>query len=425
MSLYSLLGTIIFLLAYLYIALEHKLKTHKSGIALAFGGILWILVAASGVSPKILAHEISETGAEIFSLIVFLLSAMTLVEILVHYRFFDLIRIKLFKLGLSDRQQFVVISFLTFFLSAVLDNLTVTIVMIQIARRFFKGENLSLTVASIVIMANAGGAWSPIGDVTTIMIWLAGKFSALEIISWTFLPALALGLTSLVFFSKKIKGDTKDIEEEKNIVLTRGEKLIIASSLGSFGLPLFMNNLGLPPYMGLLFGLGVTWVIIENLKQISNHHTHLKANIDEFLQKTDIASLKFFIGILLSVSALKILGVLENLSFFLFGQNQEVGRIILGNILLGPMSAVIDNVPLTAIALDIIKVSSPSLWTLLALTVGTGGSLLVIGSAAGVIAMGIIKELTFAKYLKIATLPATVGYFVAIAVWLMQYLFFR
>lgn len=417
----TIAAVLIFLASYILITLEHKIKLNKSGVALFTAGFLWIVTALSGKTKETLKHALEIAGADIFNIVIFLLAAMTLVEILIHYNFFDLIRSKLLKMKLNDRKQFLVIGTMTFFLSALLDNLTISIVMTQISRRFFKNENLLVAAASIIVLANAGGAWSPIGDVTTIMIWLADKFTAWEVISLGFLPSFVLGLIALLMMSRQIKKSTPDTEESKKVNLTRGEKLIIGTTLLSFLFPLMMNFFGLQPYIGLLFGLGIVWIIIEYAQIKSGVKTHLEADIDKLVKKVDIGSLKFFIGILLSVSALNTLGVLEQLSNVLFGLSQTAPRIIVGNIVLGVLSAVVDNVPLTAIAIDIIKVTDPNLWVLLAITAGTGGSLLLIGSVAGVVVMGMIKELNFARYFKIAFLPAFIGYVAAVGVWLMQY----
>ncbi|MBP9690660.1 hypothetical protein KBD81_01125, partial [Candidatus Woesebacteria bacterium] len=252
---------------------------------------------------------------------------------------------------------------------------------------------------------------------------LAGKFDASTIILEGILPALSLGVVSMILLVRKLERSTKDLNESKdNIKLTRGETAIISLALLSFTLPLLMHSLGLEPYMGLLFGLGLVWTLIEYVRVRSQKKTHLEANIEHLLQKTDISSLKFFTGILLSVSALKAMGVLDFMSHAIFGENPEMTRIIVANVGLGLFSAIVDNVPLTALALDIITSSNTHVWVLLALAVGTGGSFLIIGSVAGVIAMGMVKELTFDKYMKIASVPALAGYIVCMAVWFVQYL---
>lgn len=272
-----------------------------------------------------------------------------------------------------------------------------------------------------MILANAGGAWSPIGDVTTIMLWLAKKFSVTEIISQGLIPSMALGVTAATLMVRKIKNTTINKAEMSKVTLTRGQKLVITFTLLSFSLPLVMNLVGLAPYFGLVLGLGFVWSLIEFIKSQSKHDSHLTANIDKLLQKTDIASLQFFAGILLAVSALHALGVLEYVSGLLLGENADTNRLIIANSVLGLLSAVVDNVPLTALAIDIIHTTDTHVWVLLALTVGTGGSFLIIGSVAGIVAMGMVKELTFDKYLKIAGIPALVGYIVMIGVWLIQY----
>ncbi len=409
----------LFLLGYAFIALEHKFHVNKAAIALVLGAVMWITVAL--VAPHDYAAYLHEFSGEIFGLVIFLLSAMSLVEILVHYRFFDLIRMKMYSFGLSQQGQFFLITTITFFTSAVLDNLTTTIVMIQIARRFFKGEDLLRAGAAIVIAANAGGAFSPIGDVTTIMLWLAHKFSATEIMHYAFLPALSILFTTMFLLRPKSVVNKDDEPLETACVMTASEKFVIGSVFVSFFLSLVMNALGLPPYMGILLGFGCVWVVIETFKKFDVQcNTHLDADIDKFIKKTDITSLKFFIGILLAVAGLKALGILDSLTHFVYGENPTLMTFLAGNTALGFISAILDNVPLTAIAIESLKSTDPKIWSLLALTVGTGGSLLVIGSAAGVVAMGMLKDLTMKSYLRLASFPALVGYLVAIGVWYAQ-----
>jgi len=422
-----LFASILFFLGYVVITLEHQWKINKSLTATALAAILWGALALSGADHYLMEEAIHHLSAETFSLIVFLLAAMTLVEILVHYRFFDLLRIKLFALGLKDNSQLVLMSTLAFILSAIIDNLTTTIVMIQIARRFFKGKNLLVAAGSIVVAANAGGAFSPVGDVTTIMIWLAGKFTALEIIMWGFLPSVAVLLVSTSLFVRQIEGDTKDDKPvtHEAVHLTLSEKVVIVAAFLSFTLPPLAHFFGLPPFMGMLFGVGMVGLIIGFFANTSgNKESHLSMDIEKLLGKLDITSLLFFIGILFAVGALGFLGILDQISNYLFGENPEVSRLIAGSVLLGIFSAILDNIPLTAAALDILQTTDFRLWVLLALCVGTGGSMLVIGSAAGVVAMGMIKELSFKHYLRIAALPAALGYFAGIAVWYVQYLLF-
>lgn len=415
----------LFILGYALITLEQKFSTHKSAIALILSGVLWVLVALQlRHHTDEVRHAVEHAGTEIFGIVVFLLAAMALVEILVHYRLFDLIRAKLIKLNMSDKQQFLLILTLTFFFSGILDNIAITIAMLQIARRFFTGRNLLVAAGGIVIAANAGGAWSPIGDVTTVLLWLAEKFTALEIMMYGFLPSFALFIASTALLYRKLD-DTSFLKREEGdtIQLSRGEKLIICTALGSFLLPLVMNFVGLPPYMGLLFGLGITWAMVELAKShnVRQRQTHMTANIEKLFESVDLASIKYIIGILLSVAALSALGVLSYISSVALGQHPDEARVIIMNIGLGLLSTVVDNTSLVVMAIDIFPVDNPELWALTAVAAGTGGSALIISSAAGVVAMGSLKELSFQKYLKIATVPALVGFAVAMVVWYLQY----
>jgi len=422
-----LFASLVFIVGYILITLEHHWNVNKSITATAIAAIIWGGIALTGHDHVLIESAIHHLSSETFALIVFLLSAMTLVEILVHYRFFDLLRIKLFALGLEDNKQLILISVLAFCLSAIIDNLTTTIVMVQIARRFFKGKNLLVAVGTIIVAANAGGAFSPVGDVTTIMIWLAGKFTASEIILWGFLPSLAIYIVSLFFFVRQIQGDTVDDKpvSHEEVHLTRSDKVVIGAAFASFTLPPLAHFFGLPPFMGLMFGVGVVGLLVAWFANMSpQRESHLAMDIEKLLGKVDISSLLFFVGILFAVGALAFLGILDQISNILFGENPADSRLIAGSIFLGLFSAILDNIPLTAAAIDILQTTDFRLWVLLAICVGTGGSMLVIGSAAGVVAMGMVKELTFKQYFKIAALPALIGYFAGIGVWYIQYLLF-
>lgn len=412
------LSIVLFLLGYVAISQEHVIKVSKTSISLVLAVILWLLVAISGSNS--IDHALSESGGEIFGLVIFLLSAMTLVEILTHYGLFNFVYQKLSELHLDDRVQFVIITLLTFVFSAFLDNLTTTIIFLQISRRFFKGKNLVKSASAVVIAANAGGVFSPIGDVTTTMLWLAGKFDAQTIFSQGFLPSLVVFLVSTMLIRRTIVKSTPDTIEKVN-TLGKTEWIVISLCLISFLFPLFMTLIHLPPYFGLLMGLGMVWLLVDLAKLRSSQSASLSVSIENFFQKTDIASLYFFIGILLSISALSHLGILEAVSQKMFTDTPSVSRIIMGNIAIGGLSAIFDNIPLTAAAIEIIKTSDPSLWVLLAITAGAGGSLLLIGSAPGIIAMAIVNDLTFKSYLKIASFPALIAYILGILTWYIQY----
>lgn len=428
MSTIAFIAAGLFCFGYFLIALEQKLGTHKSAIALTMGGVMWLLAAIQLKGHEhALDHAVAHAGSEIFSIVAFLLAAMALIEILVHYRLFDLMRAKLLKMKVNDRQQFLVIMTITFFFSAILDNIAITIAMLQIARRFFTGRNMIIAAAAIVIAANAGGAWSPIGDVTTILLWLAEKFSALEVIMYGFLPSFALFAVATSMLYRKLDDTSFTKREEGDLVkLSSSEKAVVATALASFTLPLIMSTVGLPPYMGLLFGLGLTWCVIELAKHKSRHEhqTHMTANIEKLIQTVDISSVKYIMGILLAVMALSTLGVLTWLSQTVVGANPSDAYIIGVNAGIGIVSGIIDNASLVAIAIGTLPVDNPELWTLTAIAAGNGGSLMVLASAAGVVAMGNYKRLTVSEYLKIATVPAFAGLVAAFAVWLIQYKLF-
>ena len=413
-----IISIIIFFVGYILISMEQITKVSKTSVSLLLGVSLWVLALFTHQGHAAVA--LSESAIDIFGLIVFLLSAMTLVEILTHYGLFDVLYERLLRLRIHDRAQFWILTVLAFIFSSFLDNLTTTIIFIQIASRFFKGPNLMRTGVAIVIAANAGGAFSPIGDVTTTMLWLAQKFNAFEVFSQVFLPSLSVLLISNLWIGKSMTQNTKDITDNRSII-TKSEWIIIALCLLSFTFPLVMTTFHLPPYFGLLLGLGLVWLAVDTFRIRNIRSTKLAMSIEKFFQKTDIASLYFFIGILIAIGALRYLGVLDSLSSIIFGLSPSHIRIVIGNITIGGLSAVFDNIPLTAVAIDIVKTDITAFWTLLAYTVGVGGSLFVIGSAPGIIAMTLLKDLTFGMYIRIGTLPVLVGYIVGIFVWYAQF----
>lgn len=426
-NLLFLLFGAIFIIGYVFIALEHKTHINKSGVAIIIGGALWLLAALFSHDQSEISTVIAENGGEIFSIVVFLLSAMTIVELLVHYQFFDWLREKIVQKKISQSQLFWLLGALTFVLSAFLDNLTTTLIMIQIGRKIYKHQgNFLIFVANTVIAANAGGAASPIGDVTTIMLWLANKFNAVQIISIGILPAIITWIIPQYLMGKKIKQHEEAEEAHNNFDLVDEKKVkpywsVIFIGLLSFLLPVIFNLINLPPFLGLLLGVGILWVFID-IKSKKGHVDYTSGQIVNIIQKTDITTLKFFIGILLAVGALAHIGLLKTLNDFIFGANINTTRLIIGNVALGGLSSVLDNVPLVAAAIKMFPAGiSPAIWVLLALTAGTGGSMLVIGSAAGVAAMGQVKELNFAYYLKKASLPALLGYFGGVVTWVALY----
>ena len=418
-SMIKIVATILFFLGYILISFESFIRISKTAISLVLGILLWIVIMVfMNKQPTMFLHE---TGGDIFQLVIYLLTAMTLVEIITHYGFFDYVYAKIISWKMSGKALFFLITTLSFFFSAFIDNLTTSIVFLAIARNFFTKKSLIRVGSAIVIAANAGGVFSPIGDVTTTMLWFAGKFSAVTIVTQAFLPSFIAFLTSSLLIGRSISQEsmTKVNDLRK---ITRREWVIIMLSFLSFSLPLVLTILKLPAYMGLLLGIGIVWLVTDITKP-HKQSSIIDISIEHFFQKTDMASLQFFVGILLAVSALQYLGILADISHMLFPVSPSDRQMIFGTLVLGGLSAVFDNIPLTAAAIDIVKTTNQSLWVLVAYVVGFGGSLFLIGSAPGVIAMTVIKELTFFRYLKIATLPVLIAFFFGALVWYIQFLF--
>ncbi|GAA0188243.1 sodium:proton antiporter NhaD [Fulvivirga kasyanovii] len=417
----SILLIIIFIIGFAAIAFEHNLQVNKSWIALFTGSIMWIVVAI-GEDEELLREAMLHESAEIFALIVFLMGAMTIVEMMAHFRFFTWVESKLLILKISDRQLFWLMGLTTFIASALLDNLTSTLIMIQIGRHLYiRKRNFVIYVINIVIAANAGGAMSPVGDVTTIMLWLAGKFTAWQVLFYGFIPSVIAWAVPQAILTLKIRNEDRKRRETKEVLPLQWS--IIFIGLFTFGFAVIVNLFHLPPFIGILLGLGACAIVIDyrlkkgTLKKKAGH-------IVNIIKTIDMATLNFFIGILLAVGALNYQGVLRDVALLIFGDNPAANpiAIIMGHTSLGILSAVVDNVPLTAAVIKMLPEGIAfTYWVLLAITAGTGGSILVIGSAAGVAAMGQVKELTIIRYIKLGTLPAFIGYITAVASWYLLF----
>lgn len=417
---------VFFIIIYYFITREHQTGVTKENLALGMGAIIWVVISVAGaLNGPILKERLDHAIIEIADIVFFLLMAMSLVEVATHYRFFDWLRGRIYHMGLNSRMQFVIICVLSFFLSAIIDNLTTTIVMITAAVLFFRGRNVFVMVSAIVILANAGGAWSPLGDVTTIMLWLADKFNASEVVFHGFLPSMTMATVAVVMLLPSIQEEQDRGFEGLVLKLQPSEWVVIALCAVSFVLPFVMTQLHLPPWVGLGLGLGVVGIAIETFKRKNTgHNTHMNASILNAMRQTELLALVFFMGVLLAVKGLDAVGVLREVSGMVYG-DQSFWRLVLGHSVLGVLSAVVDNVPLTAVVIDMIHVPDHELWVFLALTVGTGGSLLVVGSAAGIVAMNKVKGLTFDVYRDIALKPVIVSYLAMIGVWLAQYWVFQ
>lgn len=406
---------VLFIGAYLLIAIEHSININKAAIALVSGVLSWMFIMmynpAHEQVNESLQHHLSETAGILF----FLMGAMTIVELIDSHDGFGLITRRLTEI--KAVRLIWILGLLSFFLSAVLDNLTTTILMISLLTKFLPAGRLRMLYAGFVVIAsNAGGAWSPIGDVTTTMLWIGGQLSTFSLIKILFLPSLVnliLPLLMLNYIIRKEKlylnldlsgvAPVKKASRDSQVILFLGLSILIA-------VPLFKIVFHLPPYMGMLFGLGLMWCFTEIMNGRREQVDKKNYSVAFALQRIDTPSILFFLGILLSIAALEQSGVLGGLSQTLnaYFPNKDTMMLVTGF-----LSAVIDNVPMVAAYQGMYSLAEypvdSSFWQLLAYCSGTGGSMLVIGSAAGVVAMG-IENISFGWYLKNFAWLATLGY---------------
>jgi Na+/H+ antiporter NhaD/arsenite permease-like protein len=415
---------IFFVVGYLFIALEHVVKIDKAATALFTGVTLWAILIFIGHDAIETKLHLSEHFEEIAEILFFLLAAMTIVELIDSHNGFSIInkvitttkKIKLLWL----------LSILTFFLSAVLDNLTTTIVMVALIKKFFDDKSdLWYFAGFIIIAANAGGAWSPIGDVTTIMLWNGGQVSTNAIILGLFLPSLMCLLVPLTVVSFYIKGNIDNNAEQTDNnhsqISTKESYFILALGVGLLlFVPVFKTITHLPPFVGMLFSLSVLWIVTEILHRKKPEDVRHSFSVARTIQKIDTPSVLFFLGILLAVASLQSNGTLTLLGTTL---ENSFSNIYIINIVLGLLSSIVDNVPLVAGAMGMYPLDifpqDHNFWTFLAYCAGTGGSVLIIGSAAGVAAMGILK-IDFLWYLKKMSWLALLGYFAGIVSYLIM-----
>lgn len=460
------LMVVTFVLGYLVIALEHPLKIDKAATALIIGVLTWVLymsgsfdIFTSGVSPAwnhfvtlhpsentkegmmrfITDHQILESLGEIAEILFFLLGAMTIVEIIDRHSGFEIItnRIK----TLNKVRLLWVIGFLTFFMSAVLDNLTTTIVMIALLRKLIADKETRWFYAGmVVIAANSGGAFSPIGDVTTIMLWIGGQITAAKVITMVFLPSLVSTLVPVIILSFILKGNVeKPVSDRKNSGEETSARLKIAMLIMGISallfVPIFKTITHLPPYMGMLLALGAMWTITEILHHGRKNKKKPHLQVTQILSRIDVPTVLFFLGILSAVSALQSAGHLTLMGNWL---KDNIGNVYGINIAIGFLSSIVDNVPLVAGAMGMYPVNTPEMlylaadpayaamfvqdgvfWEFLAYCAGTGGSILIIGSAAGVAAMG-LEKIDFIWYLKKISWLALLGYLSGAGVYYLQ-----
>ena len=441
----AILIILTFIIGYFMIAMEHPFKLDKAASALLTGVLCWVILLVglpqmpafehSAASLPIDTHKfiqgelIGHLG-NIASILFFLLGAMTVVELVDVHDGFRVItdRIKTKKLV----KLIWVMSWVAFFLSSVLDNMTTAIIMCALARKLTsQKETLWLLGGFVIIAANAGGAWSPIGDVTTIMLWIGGQVTTLSIMKATFLASFTSLLVPLLLASYFVKGQIESIEKQADdtgsqTITTPAEKMMmfILGALALLFVPVFKYFTGMPPFMGILLSVGVLWYVTELMHRRKEDAESVRRDysVAAMLHRIDTPSVLFFLGILLAVSALEVSGHLHHMATIL---DQTFGNIYVINTLIGLLSAVVDNVPLVAASMGMYDMShfppDHDFWNLLAYCAGTGGSILIIGSAAGVASMGILR-IDFLWYLKRISLYALAGYLAGVAAYYLEHL---
>jgi Na+/H+ antiporter NhaD/arsenite permease-like protein len=416
----------VFVIAYAAIALEHPIRINKSASALVGAGLLWTIYALFTGDHHLVGTQLNESLASTAQIVFFLMGAMTIVEVVDAHNGFEVITSRIKTTKLSSLMWLV--GFVTFFLSSILDNLTTTIVMISLMKKLLDNHDDRLFFAGmIVIAANAGGAWTPIGDVTTTMLWIGGQITTLAIMKGVFIASMINLLVPLAVTSYILKGrevvSPPPAEESDLLQTTPFERnLMFCMGIGTLvAVPVFKAVTHLPPFMGILFGLGILWVVGEllHLKKGEEEKSHL--TLVHALQRIDMSSIIFFIGILMAVASLEHSHILGALAAWL---DQAVGRLDVIVTIIGLTSAIIDNVPLVAASMgmyDLAQYPPDSfLWEFMAYCAGTGGSILIIGSAAGVAAMG-LEKIHFFWYARRIGGLALLGYFGGIAAYIIQY----
>ncbi len=460
-----ILMVVIFVLGYAAIALEHNIRIDKAASALITGVLCWtvyVLGAQNIVDFEAIPHyigdmffedgvigekeglithyvtefQILEHLGEIASILFFLLGAMTIVELIDSHEGFAVItdQIK----TTSKRRLLWIIGILTFFFSAALDNLTTSIVMISLLRKLIADkEDRWLFAGVVIIAANAGGAWSPIGDVTTTMLWIGSQITAANIVVSLIIPSLVCLLVPLMVLTFTLKGQAKrpirseGLEHYTNPTTFRERNIVFAAGiLGLLFVPFFKTYTHLPPFMGMMLSLGVLWVITEILHRSKNQEDKSQLSVIGVLRKVDTASVLFFLGILLAVASLQSAGQLGNMANFLdssIGTSETTG-VYTVTMIIGILSAIVDNVPLVAASMGMYDISliegsffaqDGLFWEFLAYCAGTGGSALIIGSAAGVAVMG-LENISFGWYLRKISLLALIGYFSGAFAYILQ-----
>ncbi|MBD5208060.1 MAG: sodium:proton antiporter [Bacteroidales bacterium] len=458
---------IIFVVGYFLIALEHPLKVDKTATALVLGMVLWILYAlgAQYIVPVVAADhfhhflaqnpslaneslqhqaleyvlsvDVIEHLGDITQTLLFLIGAMTIVELVdVHGGF----RVITDRISTRDKRKLLwIIAFTTFFMSAILDNLTTTIVMILLLRKLISDKQERwLYAGAIVIAANTGGAWSPIGDVTTIMLWVKGNVTVVSLIKYVLIPSLAAMVIPIAIIARRLHGELQSeppVETENRFISAAERNSMFYLGVGGLiFVPVFKSITHLPPFIGILLVLGALWIFTEifyNSKKMLDTAKELR--LPKVISRIDMPSILFFLGILMAVAVLEATGLLGDMAQVL---DEKIHNVYVINSILGVLSSIVDNVPLVAGVMGMYPIADPAatgyaanfvvdgtFWELLSYCAGVGGSILIIGSAAGVIAMG-LEKISFGWYLKNFSWLAFLGYAVGVGIYIVEKLIF-
>lgn len=421
---------VVFVIGYFFIAMEHTFKINKSATALLLAVAMWTLYVAiggfhAGENHGVLIEALGDTAEILF----FLLGAMTIVETIDQHGGFSIITDRI--TTKSKRKLLWVISILTFFMSAVLDNLTTSIVMCALLRKLVSDKrDRWLFGGAVILAANSGGAWSPIGDVTTIMLWIKGNISAVGVIKETLLASIVCLIVPTLGISTMLKGELEKTPEAQtgssvSLISKLQSKIVLGIGVGFLVFtPVFKTITHLPPYMGILLGLSVLWIVTE-LMHKRRPEVYQRMNIGTVITRVDTPSVLFFLGILMAVSCLSSAGHLRLLAQGLDG----LGNFYLTDLIIGALSSIVDNVPLVAAAMGMYDIAPAghfamdgAFWEFLAYCAGTGGSLLIIGSAAGVAVMG-MEKIDFVWYLKHISIWALLGYLAGAGTYILMSMF--
>ncbi len=401
---------ILFILGYIFIILEHQIRLDKAAVALITGVVCWTACMFSDIPQNMVEQNLFHQISEISGILFFLIGAMTIVELIDLYDGFQIVLDKI--TTRNKRTLLLIFTLLSFFLSALLDNLTTAIVMSTMMIKIIPDKKDRLIMLGMIVIAsNAGGAWSPIGDVTTTMLWIGHQITALGVIKSLFIPSLVAVTLPLLVLIRKVKGEVVSIPKVVSQTSNLDRSIIFYSGIGLIIMvPIFKTITHLPPFMGMMLAVGLLWTISETLHKKSAPQTEQSSSIFAALERIDMPSILFFMGILLSVGALQAIGLLDafshTLTLIMPDERWMVGSI-------GLLSAIFDNVPLVAAIQGMFNLQDHAtgsfFWNYLAFCSGTGGSLLIIGSAAGVAVMG-IEKISFLDYLKQISLPALLGF---------------